>query len=194
MQLQRPNASFGLGARTVSYIHTHIAETAWLLLAVYVYSSMCVRWDRMAVYVYRTCMLGPFSSNIGQAMAPLLTTSKTSEASSPTASESVRPSENADSIVLMIMFTTSFIFAPAPASPAIVWPFVKVVWPVIKVVWPLIKVFWPLVKVVRPVVKVDWPLIKVVWPLIKVVWPLIKVVWPLIKVVWPLVKVFFWGH
>ena len=57
-------------------------------------------------------MLGPFSANIGDAMAPKETTSSSVAGSRSLFSASVSPSANAPIMLPMIMFTTSFIFAP----------------------------------------------------------------------------------
>ena len=60
---------------------------------------------------------GPFILNIGFAIAPRSSTSSRSCFASPAPSARATPSLNATIIDPMIMFTTSFMRAPAPVSP-----------------------------------------------------------------------------
>ena len=79
--------------------------------------SFCWCFSGKAGGKARAMSAGPFILNIGFAMAPRSSTSSRSLCFSPAASVSAMPSQKEAIMPPMTMLTTSFMCAPAPASP-----------------------------------------------------------------------------
>mmetsp|Transcript_5895 Transcript_5895/g.10639 ORF Transcript_5895/g.10639 Transcript_5895/m.10639 type:complete len:216 (-) Transcript_5895:403-1050(-) len=79
--------------------------------------SFCWCFRGNAVGYLRSAIAGPFRLNMGDVMAPREMTSSRSFFCSPLCSARVRPSAKAAIMLPITILTTSFMWAPFPASP-----------------------------------------------------------------------------